>query len=303
VVFFILAISNDGGTSWEDDFENRYESGAEAQEEAKSLNRWYGSRSLRRYRVRRVVETDSDNFIAREQAKGHKFIDMTELPDHAYCPYYRLPHINPDKPREIRFFRSAEDAAVGRYTSCSMTRFFSSYCELNHQEFDDFLVEIGYYEGTAQLRILRDADEIERAYVDGPTSCMNDPDEYPLPDPHPARMYASPDLGVAVLERDGDCIARAVVNVERKIFHRVYGHGKVLKEELKKRGFRQTGAWSAWRGSRLLKVYDEDYEAYICPYLDMSRTVSRSRCGNYLRIAGPMGSLSSQCCAGFTEPL
>lgn len=297
-MFFILAESRDGGVTWNDRFDlNRFESGQQAQERAKHYNSFSGSR----WRVRKVLDTDDDNYIAREAAKNLVVVTKDNLPDYVYWADYWFPHIDPDNKRNIRYFRTVQDAVTCKYTSMKMSRFFATVCELELEDFESKLLELGFYEGVREFKILRDADEIEAAYENGPRSCMNDPNDYPLGDIHPARAYASPDLGLAVIMCEDDCVARAVVRPDKKIYCTIYGHVSLLKDELKKLGYRKTHAVSAWRGARLLKIYDNYTDAYVCPYLDMSATVSESRDGKYLRMAGRDGKFGAQNCDGFVE--
>jgi hypothetical protein len=230
-MFFILAKSTDDGKTWTDEFDRKFETGAEAQDIAKRLNSHYKNI---RWRVRRVIDTDSDNFVAREMAKNHELLDMSKLPSWAEAPYYRFAHLHPDDKTKVKFFSSVENAIIERWTVTRLTRYLTVHCDIPIENCEQFLIDIGYYSGKADFKILRNADEIESAYVNGPTSCMNDPDDYPLPDIHPARAYASPDLGLAVLYREDECVARAVVFPERKIYGRSYGHTKLLESFLKK---------------------------------------------------------------------
>lgn len=302
-MFFILANSHDGGESWVDDFSETFTTGKEAQERVVYYRDYYSSwRPEFRSRVRKVVDTDSDNFIARELAKGHNFIDWSKLPAGVTIPPYHLAHFHPTEKGKVRFFRDTENAVEERYTVCSLTRFFATHMELAVEDFEDYLIEIGHYSGKSQFKILTTEEDIVAAYENGPTSCMNDPEDYPLVDPHPASVYASPDFAVAVMQRDGeaDITARAVISPVKKIYFRIYGHSKLLEAHLKEQGYRRTGAWSAWRGLRLKAIeYNGGWdEEYICPYLDMSETVSLSRCKQYLKIAGPHGRFSSRNCDG-----
>lgn len=301
-MFFILASSNDGGRNWVDDFVYKYDDGASAQSEAKQQNEYSKCRGLGiRYRVRRIVENDGDNFITREQAKNHNFLTTDNLPSWINWPYWQLPHIDPDNKRQIRFFRNVSDAIEERYTSVLMTRYFSSYLDIDDEEFADKLLELGFYDGKHEFKILRDADEIEAAYENGPRSCMNDPEDYALGEIHPSRVYASSDLGLAVLMNGNACIARTVVWPEKKIYARIYGHAKLLREELKKQDYRQSVGWTLWRGAKLLKIFDENEGCYVMPYLDMSDTVSMARDGKHFRIAGPNGAYTSRECSGYAE--
>lgn len=301
-MFFILAYSRDGGKTWEDQFNNMFQTGEEAQKEAKDLNSYYksGNHGVR-YRVRRVVDSDNDNFVNREKAKGFITVTTDGLPDYTYWPYWRLPHIDPENKRHVRFFRSLSDAIEGKYTSMLMSRFFGRSCDLESEDFDQKLIDMGFYDGVRHVEILRDADQIQDAYENGPCSCMNDPDNYPLGDIHPSRVYASPDLGLAVLKNGNDCVARTVIWPDKKIYGRIYGHSKLLADDLKKLGYRNTVAKTAWVGARLLKIFDEGADAYVMPYLDMSPTVSSARGGKYFRIAGDRGIYCSQECTGYLD--
>jgi hypothetical protein len=295
-------------------FENTWQSGAEAQEEARRQNEWYKSRSDRftsyanyRYRVRKVVDTDSDNYVAREMAKGHNFIDMSRVPKYVTIPNYYLAHIHPDDKNKVRFFPSVENAVEGRWLVVGLPRFLSHYMDMEAEDAENYLVEVGYYSGKSELKFLTKAEEIVSAYRNGPTSCMNDPDEYPLPDIHPATVYASPDLALAVLDRGGGdgVSARTLCCPARKIYGRVYGHAKLLESKLKELGYRKTTAKSAWEGLRIQKIEytDGDDEGdFLCPYIDVSATVRQSRDGKFLRLAGDKGTHTAQNCSGIAYP-
>ena len=305
-VFFILATSDNGGKSWVEDFSNIYDTGAAAARDANNNNDWARrcNNSSSRWRVRRVANTDSDNFIARELAKDHQWVDWAKL-ENAECgcynPKWQLAHIDPDKPKNIRFFTYPEDAVEGKYTSCKMPRFFTNYAEMDIVDCEEYLVELGYYEGEVEYQLLTKAEDIVNAYENGPTSCMNDPDEYPLAEPvHPVSAYASPDFALAVARRGGDITARAVVSPVRKVYRRIYGHDKLLEAWLKGQGYRQTEAWSPWRGLKLVAIeYDDNH--YLCPYLDMSQTVRLSRNKQHLVLMGPHGPANAQQCDGLAR--
>jgi hypothetical protein len=162
----------------------------------------------------------------------------------------------------------------------------------------DKLISLGFYGKDRTFKILRKPEEIVAAYENGPTSCMNDPEEYPYVScKHPAYVYGSPDLGLAVIMAGDKCVARSVCWPDKKIYTRIYGHSKLLRAELEKQGFRQTSAVTAWEGARLLKIYDQYEGAYVCPYLDMGNYVSEARDEKYLRIR-QRGQYSAHECYG-----
>lgn len=308
-MFFILAESKDGGKTWSNNYDIKYDNGKEAQEAVKDNQEWAESRSncywrdqhekdqakLQRWRVRRVVDTDDDNFLARETAKN---LQNIELP---YRQWWELAHIHPEDKQKVRFFRSIENAIEERYTVCTMSRFLSTYCNYEDEELEQKLCELNYYDHDAVFKITQDADEIQAAYENGPRSCMNDPDDYPLGNTHPSRVYAGPDLAVAILMRGDRCVGRAVVWPEKKIWCSAYGHIALVRHELEKLGYERKVTQNAWRGARIMKIFDKDEDRFVCPYLDMTSTVRQTRCGNYLRFAGEDGSLDTRGCEGFVN--
>lgn len=308
---FILAESRDGGKTWKDKVDEDdtvFATGKEAADKATRLNEYYREctytdrHKLYRYRAKRLVLKGDDNFIAREAAKNHNMLPLERFQAMGAntLELFMLPHWHPEEKEKIRFFATLTKAIDGDYTKTNATRFFSNHLGLDVAACEEYLVEVGFYTDKATFEILTDADAIQEAYENGPTSCMNDPGEYPLPDIHPSRVYAGPDLAVAVILRGDKVTARAVIYPAKKAFLRTYGHSTLLKAELKDRGYRSTEARTVWAGARIQKIWD-DYEGeFICPYLDMSSTVRESRDGKYLRLAGADGKLRSQCCTGFT---
>jgi len=304
-MFFILAESHDSGETWTDNFDSRFQTGDKAQETARIRNERF--RDLHknypdcdydkvRYRVRCIRDTDNENYFVREKALGHEFIDVKGMWPGAWLPEYHMPHWHPDDPKMIRFFRSINDAVAQRYTQQTATRYLYQR-DLELEDYEQYLIDHGYYKGETEFKILTDKDDIVRAYENGPSSCMADPDEYELPDPHPVHVYAAGDLAIAVIERGGDVTARALVWPDRKIYASIYGHEKLLTTELDKLGYRRTFAQSAWRGARLLKVVDGD--EFVCPYIDVSETVSVGRDG-FLRLAATRGSRGCKETNGYT---
>lgn len=313
-MFFIIATSTDGGKTWQDDFETKYDGGAEAQLKAKEQNERYTTLHKRypnngynvfRWRVRKVLDTDNDNFYAREAAKNHKPFDFAEKGGDSVDSWniyeYTLPHYDPNDKRKVRFFSCIEDAIEGKYTSTSISRFIANRYDASDTVIEKFLVEIGYYDGEYQFAITQDADEIQTIYENGPSSCMNDPREYPLPELHPTRVYAGPDLGVAYISRNGDFTARAVVWPDKKIYVGIYGHCSLLRAELEKAGYTRNHHFSMWEGARLQKIkeYPDDEGEYIMPYLDFGEAVVDSGDFWIVKASHEDGSLYARNCTGF----
>lgn len=306
-MLFILAFSRDGGKTWSDELHRTWKSGQKAQEECQRINQlnrerahYSGSREYgnHRYRVRQLLDTEDTNFYAREAAKGFTPLDF----DFEFQPQpCALVHINPDNPKQVRFFDDVTDAIRCHYTVMNLTRFLSSYMGENDNKIQEYLVKSGYYSGDYEFKITGNEAEILWAYENGPTSCMNDPDEYPLPNPHPCVVYAESDLAVAVIKRGDNCTARAVVWPEKKIYAKVYGHDKLLTEELEKAGYHCCFSHNRWRGARIRKIWDPDGFAYLMPYIDMAMTLSKARGGNYFRLNHIYGPWCCRRVDGYTE--
>lgn len=106
------------------------------------------------------------------------------------------------------------------------------------------------------------ADDWERVYTDGPSSCMSKPaSSYDSPC-HPVRVYAGPDLQLAYLERNGDVTARAIVWPEHKVYSRIYGDQVRLGDMLQDAGFSE----GSLQGARIVRKPFQD--GFVLPYVD-----------------------------------
>jgi hypothetical protein len=129
-----------------------------------------------------------------------------------------------------------------------------------------------------EVKFAETADEIERVYLNGPSSCMSHNASDYESNCHPVRAYAAGDLSVAYLENPdnpGRITARAVCWREKKIYNRIYGDEGRLSLLLQAMGFEcvfnsfgdATGKDGAsFAGARLLKLEHDD--TYVMPYLD-----------------------------------
>lgn len=281
MTFFILMVRENESAEWVADFSRQFPTGQDAQQTA----RYNNERSARynwpqRYRVRKVVDTDDDNYISREAAKN-----LTPLPwkrDSYYDRHYQyqLPHIDPDNPKAVRFFMSIEDAVECRYTSMSMSRFMSRWDAHDDEGRQEILVSIGYYDGKSEFGIARTAEEIVTIYKNGPTSCMNDPEDYDLPEPHPVTVYGTGDLGVAYIKvSDTEYSARAVVYPEKKLYNSMYGHSALLKKYLQDEGYVFDDG-RGFDGARIGCISDGG--EYLMPYIDMVNYATISSDGKHM---------------------
>ncbi len=104
-----------------------------------------------------------------------------------------------------------------------------------------------------ELQFTSDADLIEKLYTEGPHSCMAG--RQGTKGQHPTRCYAGGDLAVAyLLNKNGECSARAVVWPAKKVYHYAYGDLARLNPALKAAGYTQSGAY-CFQGARMKKQF------------------------------------------------
>ena len=114
-----------------------------------------------------------------------------------------------------------------------------------------------------------DPDLIEHIYENGPKSCMVRSRGYVEGNKtHPVRAYASPDIGLAYIEKGDRFTARTVYNRKTRAYTRIYGDSTMLTSMLKEAGFHMHEA--ALRGCRLLRtpLDPTDPNIVLMPYLD-----------------------------------
>lgn len=122
-------------------------------------------------------------------------------------------------------------------------------------------------EDTARLEFIRDADGIREAYSEplqnclGSTSCMTGS--------YSVRAYASPkspELALAVLrDKDGNVIARTLVDTEAKTYLRIYGDTPKMQAALAAAGYKRDEAMLL---GKYLLAECPDTGRELAPYLD-----------------------------------
>lgn len=271
-MYFILMHRHDPDAEWQPDFSVTYPTPQEATETAKARNTSNTMYKLpTRYRVRKVVDTDDDNFFAREEKLNHTPIPWeTNMARHGYK--YMLPHIDPTNERHVRFFRSIEDAVCQKYTSMLMSRFLTNYEGFDEDEAQTILIKNGFYKDQ-DFGITNDPEKIIDIYTNGPSSCMNDPEEYELPEPHPAIVYSEGDFAVAYIGGEGSYSSRAVVCKTLKKYYCIYGHTPLMEDHLKKAGYEYMSSYDHGKGYRYngmkVKLIEGD-GGYLMPYIDFA---------------------------------
>jgi hypothetical protein len=219
-----------------------------------------------------------------------------------YSPGF-LAHHAPDEPTLIRYLKPGVD---GQYTKASAKLSFSLRTDFITSKPGKFLAE--YFsdvfseseiadlaakhraEGTPpELKLARTPNEIIRVYANGPQSCMKKGSW--AQSINPLAAYASPDLGIAYIERNNIPTARCVVAPDRKIHSRIYGDAIALTFALKAAGYRDVysetdkrcSATKEFAGCKLVAIPYKGIRAvktktpvYALPYGDGFCTVNEA---------------------------
>lgn len=218
----------------------------------------------------RGVPLDQD-FQSREQdriAAGEYEPLEPYLNRGTYTYAYRVP--NSDM---ISFFESPEKARNDRRTEMKASRYLRSIIGMDDDEMWDMLDSWGIATNNVELHFATSREKIRWVYENGPNSCMSrGADTYRGYDSegvdiHPVEVYASPDLELAYLTRDGDVVARALCNANTKEFVRIYGDIKRMEKALADAGYYDNPMCLG--GCRLLKIYRNKHRTELMmPYLD-----------------------------------
>ncbi len=175
-------------------------------------------------------------------------------------------HISTQSQGTVAFTETDEKGARDIQTPMKAGRYLKKF----YQHLSDTEVE------ELQARVFKDddihistsPDDIERAFVTGPQSCMSgDATRWGSKVvAHPARAYGNGDLALAhITNRKGKCSARAVVWPAKKLYFKTYGDPK-LAVALEKMGYHQ-GDNFCFQGAKL-KVIPNGNGTALCPHID-----------------------------------
>lgn len=218
----------------------------------------------------RAVPVDQD-FTARMAART----DYVEFPHYqAFSHSFAYPEIVDGK---VHYYLNVNDAkrdkrtvqAIGRYLRACNPFLDDAQIEAEAAKYGVFL------DNTLHLKFALTREEIKHVYINGPSSCMSGghPDRV-----HATEAYACHPIAVAYLERDGDILARTVVNTQTKEWVRFYGDHARLRPLLQAQGYSENR--TCLRGFKILNLL-----ACGVPYLDGDHPYSRvSECGEFYLI-------------------
>jgi hypothetical protein len=149
----------------------------------------------------------------------------------------------------------------GRY----LTRFYP------HLKPPDIQRLTAAFDKSSNLQFAITAEEIERVYLNGPSSCMTHKTEHYDGHVHPVHVYGNSDVQLAYIENsDGRAAARVLVWPERKVFSRVYGDSNRIVPRLQALGYKAGSLEGA--KIRLIQNLKPGRRGIIMPYIDGCRS-------------------------------
>jgi len=191
----------------------------------------------------------------------------------------------------VAYYASPDHGEIRRTTKMKPGRYLTQfYPALDGETVREWATKL---DKGAEIKFAVSADDIEKVYLNGPSSCMSHPaDDYDSCC-HPVRVYGDSDLQLAFLSYqdvsdDGfRASARALVWPSRKVYGRIYGDTHRMTAALKAAGYTD----GSLKGAAIQRIYDEDREQLVCPYID--GTLSVTDHGTHLTIGGNIAADST----------
>ena len=178
-------------------------------------------------------------------------VHMSTLDDKLLAYYPTDRHIIDDLPQRIK---------PGRY----LKKYFP---ELSDDEVRVMSAQIG----NTQLKYYTSGEDMRKQYLalssSGIVSSCMSKDQWPI---HPLMVYDNSDVELAVLESNGEPIARALYNKHTREYPMVYGQWERMKVAMDKAGFKHGVLDGA-----LINVIPYR-SGYLMPYIDGHRNLNRS---------------------------
>lgn len=219
--------------------------------------------------------------------------DLEPVDDYSYS--IRFPHFAVKSPGLIAYTKTEEHGVLDRQTAVRPGRYLKDYFpDMSDADVRDWVSKC--QSTSFELQFARTADDIERVYLGGPSSCMAHPESAFSSCVHPVRVYGDSDLAVAYYGNIDKASARAVVWPDRKIYSRIYG-GDTLRLLLEQAGYEQ-GSLS---GAKVQALYDDDRSCYVMPYVDYINYACETRLDGKTWLVLGSGRLQAQRTDGLSE--
>lgn len=179
-------------------------------------------------------------------------------------------HISEKDPMKVAYVPDAEKGKRDIYVVSTVGRYLTKYYgeeRLTALEIREWANKHRERWLEQQVQFTETADDCERVYTQGPSSCMSHSASHLGLTKHPARVYAGPDTAIAYLTRDRKITARAVVNKHTKQYARLYGD-ELLATKLAKLGYSQRN--HALDGAKLkyIEFKQGKQKSFLLPYID-----------------------------------
>lgn len=221
---------------------------------------------------------------ARHLAKGNN-MDIMVFRDHYWTPQARdfnadsishrvalilqktWPRLAEKDPTLVSYYASVADGQRDKRTTGKLGRYLTRFFDWKFSGPEiATIVNLHIAEHTPPvLKFATTADDIQRVYENGPSSCMAYRVDNFSSHVHPVRVYAGPDTAVAYLETlDGRITARSVVIPRDKHYTRCYGNEDVLEQMLHAEGY--TCKDDGLHGYRVTAIREGNQ--LVMPYLD-----------------------------------
>lgn len=234
------------------------------------------------WRKREETKLDNGEHLPLPWSRERWWLDLK----HVWGDHY--PHVSLQNGAMLAFTETEEKGAADIQTRIKPGRYlerqFGDKKLLNAYVIRDLCTVFSAKYEDNVLMFAETEDEVEEVYTTGPSSCMSHPvSNFQSGGIHPARVYASPDLKVAYMKREGRVVARSVVYPDKKLYTSLYGDSGRLKPMLEKAGFRSGAPY----GARILRFPvnmdpKTGLHQFVVPHIDHVLWVTDE--GDFLRV-------------------
>ena len=182
---------------------------------------------------------------------------------------------------QVAFTENEKKGEVNRQTVLRMGKYLKRYSNMTDPQIANIAnMYRNEAMGGLDVKFARSREEIASVYINGPRSCMaGTAHSFDTDGIHPSEVYATPDISVAYLLRDGRITARVVCNEIKKQFSRVYGDDQSFVPVLKDLGYTKGDL----EGCSLLRLTNNEGRL-IAPFLDGEQGITDE--GDRLEVTG-----------------
>lgn len=276
-----------------------FPSGAEAAQAAQLRNVAQAEAgSDTRFKVKPIVD---DSWKERERRRL-VYGEYTRLPPEVNvmaqaCKPEHYAHASKSKPGYVAYTESPEKGMQDRQTRKRAGSYLREFWpDMADSEVQRLALICDNDAAPRELLTADSADDFERVYTEGPSSCMSYEVDYFESSEHPTRAYAGYDLAIGYIESEDRITGRAVLWPAEMLHSVIYGDIERMQKALTDAGYSE----GTLEGARLSKI--EDYNrcgVYVLPYIDDTYAVND--CGDWFEIA-EYGDIRADGVNGLSEP-